>query len=400
MQFYQQITDGLYRLGVNDRRISRFENMFPIPNGISYNTYLLTGEKTVLLDTVDACYISQFLDNLEGALQGRDLDYMIVSHMEPDHSSAITTVLMKYPNCEVITNAKGKQLLEQFYKGAEIKNLREVKDLEVLDIGNRKLTFYFAPMVHWPEVMMVMTDRGEFFTADAFGSFGAIEGHIFSDTFQLSESNIDEIRRYYTNIVGKHGRSVEQLLNKVKDCEINMILPLHGTIHRTPDRIQFMLEKYTTWAKFEKEEDGVLIAFASMYENTQLAADILAYYLAEEGVEHIRVMDVSGVDQSYLVGQAHRFSNMVVTALNYNAELYPNMDAFLRDLVATGYKNRKISYITNLSWGGRAIDITKSIFEKANLTEVGDLVTIKSSATDENIEQLKELAKAIKESLQ
>ncbi|MDO5716220.1 MAG: FprA family A-type flavoprotein [Tissierellia bacterium] len=399
MYFYQEVAEQMFRLGVNDRRISRFENMFPMPEGVCYNSYLLMGEKNLLMDTVDACFMDQFLENLEAALQGKALDYIVISHMEPDHSTAIEAVMRAHPECKLVGNAKSFQFMEQFYGEQPKERWIEVKDGDTLDIGNRTLQFIFAPMVHWPEVMMTMTDRGELFTADAFGSFGAIAGHIFSDTMELDEAFMNEARRYYINIVGKHGKNVTALLKKLEGKDIQMILPLHGPIHRTQENIQKMVEKYRVWASFEPEEKGVLIALASMYGNSALAMDMLAYYLVEEGVKNVKIYDVSGTDYSYITAAAHRYSHLVITPLTYNMELYPKMDAFLRDLVGTGYKNRTYSLVGNASWGGKAVKMAEEILAPAKCEKIGEDLMLKSAATQENLEELRNLAKEIAASL-
>lgn len=399
MFFYENISYDLIRLGVNDRRISRFENMYPIPRGISYNSYLIKGDKNTLFDTVDTCFMDQFLQNLDAALDGGDLHYLVMSHMEPDHSSAISLVLQKYPNCKLIGNKKSFQFLEQFYHIENKDNYVVVNDGDTLDIGSRVLTFKFAPMVHWPEVMFTQTDKGELFTSDAFGTFGAIEGHITSDNIDLDEHFYSEARRYYFNIVGKFGRNTMAILKKIDLEAVKAILPLHGPVHLDKEKITQFVEKYKLWADYIPEEQGVLIAYASMYGNTELAADTLAYYLSLEGVRHIRVYDVSGTHHSEIISEAHRFSNLVITPINYNTELYPAMDSFLRELVATGYSGRNYSVITNGSWGGRSEAVADEILSKSKMTKLGETVTIKSAPSTENLEELKVLAKEIKNSL-
>lgn len=261
MFFYQQLENDLYRIGVNDRRTARFENMFPMPDGVSYNSYLIKDEKKVLFDTVDASFINDFYSNLNHALGEDKLDYLVITHMEPDHSSAINMVLKDHPDCKLVGNKKTFQFLEQFF-GDEFKDrYLEIKNGETLEIGKRTLEFIFAPMVHWPEVMFVLSSEGELFSADAFGTFGAIEGHYSSDLIDMDRAFIDEARRYYINIVGKQGRSVIAILKKLEGKDIKMILPLHGPIHRQKDKIEYFIKKYTTWASFENEEDGVLIAY-------------------------------------------------------------------------------------------------------------------------------------------
>ena len=399
MFFYQQLENDLYRIGVNDRRTARFENMFPMPDGVSYNSYLIKDEKKVLFDTVDASFINDFYSNLNHALGEDKLDYLVITHMEPDHSSAINMVLKDHPDCKLVGNKKTFQFLEQFF-GDEFKDrYLEVKNGETLEIGKRTLEFIFAPMVHWPEVMFVLSSEGELFSADAFGTFGAIEGHYSSDLIDMDRAFIDEARRYYINIVGKQGRSVIAILKKLEGKEVKMILPLHGPIHRQKDKIEYFIKKYTTWASFESEEDGVLIAYSSMYGNTEEAADMLAYELSENGVKNIHIYDVSEYDYSYIISDAHKFSNFVYTAINYNTDLYPRMDAFLRELVGTGFQNRKVSVITNMSWGGRAEKIAEEILEGSKLEKIGETISLKSSLDEEKVGEIKELAKAIADSM-
>ena len=399
MFFYQQLENDLYRIGVNDRRTARFENMFPMPDGVSYNSYLIKDEKKVLFDTVDASFINDFYSNLNHALGEDKLDYLVITHMEPDHSSAINMVLKDHPDCKLVGNKKTFQFLEQFF-GDEFKDrYLEVKNGETLEIGKRTLEFIFAPMVHWPEVMFVLSSEGELFSADAFGTFGAIEGHYSSDLIDMDRAFIDEARRYYINIVGKQGRSVIAILKKLEGKEVKIILPLHGPIHRQKDKIEYFIEKYKTWGSFESEEDGVLIAYSSMYGNTEEAADMLAYELSENGVKNIHIYDVSEYDYSYIISDAHKFSNFVYTAINYNTDLYPRMDAFLRELVGTGFQNRKVSVITNMSWGGRAEKIAEEILANAKLEKIGETISLKSSLDEEKVGEIKELAKAIAESM-
>lgn len=399
MFFYQQLENDLYRIGVNDRRTARFENMFQMPDGVSYNSYLIKDEKKVLFDTVDASFINDFYSNLNHALGEDKLDYLVITHMEPDHSSAINMVLKDHPDCKLVGNKKTFQFMEQFFGDKFTDRYLEVKNGETLEIGKRTLEFVFAPMVHWPEVMFVLSSEGELFSADAFGTFGAIEGHYSSDLIDMDRAFIDEARRYYINIVGKQGRSVSAVLKKLEGKEVKMILPLHGPIHRQKEKIEYFIDKYKTWAGFESEEDGVLIAYSSMYGNTEEAADMLAYELSENGVKNIHIYDVSEYDYSYIISDAHKFSNFVYTAINYNTDLYPRMDAFLRELVGTGFQNRKVSVITNMSWGGRAEKIAEEILANAKLEKIGETISLKSSLDEEKVGEIKELAEAIAESM-
>lgn len=399
MYFYQKLEDDLYRLGVNDRRTARFENMFPMPDGVSYNSYLIKDEKNVLFDTVDASFIKSFCDNLTHVLEGAGLDYLVITHMEPDHSSAISYVMEKYPNCKIIGNAKTFSFIDNFF-GDDFKDKYvEVKNGEKMSIGKRELEFIFAPMVHWPEVMFVLTSAGELFSADAFGTFGSIEGHYTSTLIDFDGKFLDEARRYYINIVGKQGRSVINVLNKLSGRDIKKILPLHGPSHVDADKIKTFIEKYKIWASFAKEEDGVLLAYSSMYGNTEQAVDILACELSILGVKNIHIYDVSEYDYSYIISDAHKYSNFVYTAINYNTDLYPRMDAFLRELAGTGFQNRRVSVITNMSWGGRGEKIAEEILAGSKLERVGETVAIKSSLNEEDVEKLKDLAKSIADSM-
>lgn len=402
MQFTKKVYNNIYWVGANDRRLNRFENMFSLPNGVSYNSYIIKDEKNVLMDGADSSVLRTYLENVSYVLDGEDLDYIVVQHMEPDHCGSIDFILKNYPNCKFVGNSKTIKLFNQFYPNEEFSEDRfiEIKDNDELNIGKRNLKFIFAPMVHWPEVFMTYeTSEGLFFSADAFGSFDVIEGHIDAKYYIKKDSWLDENRRYYINIVGKHGKMVTNLLKKVADFEINAIFPLHGPIYSDKESIDFILNKYDKWANFKPEEKGVNIVFSSMYGNTELVSDLLASKLDEIGVENIKLTDVSETDFSYIIADCHKFSNQVFVAMNYNAELYYKMDALLRELVGTGYKNRHISFIHNYSWGGKSLEQAKAILEGKNLTHIGEDFIINSSMTNKQEKDLENLARAIKEDL-
>ena len=401
MQNIREVLENIYYVGVNDRRITRFENMFPLENGVAYSSYIIKDEKNVLLDSVESGFTRQYLQNIEAALDGEELDYVIIHHMEPDHCRNIDFVLKKYPNAKFVGNAKTFKFYEQFYSDEFKDRYYEVKDGDELNLGKHNLKFVFAPMVHWPEVMMTYeTNNGYFFSADAFGSFNALEGHIKAKNIIHRGDWLDQARRYYVNIVGKFGKQVQALFKKVEGLEINAILPLHGPVYDDKESIDFILDKYTKWATYTPEEKGVVICFASMYGDTEEAADILASELADLGVEEdIEIYDVSNTDPSYMIAACHRFSNAVFAPINYNSGLYYKMEAFLTELVGTGYQNRHISFLNNWSWGGTSLKVSKEILEKGKHEYIGEDVLVNSSVKDEQVEGLKALAKAIKEDL-
>lgn len=400
MQFYREVCKNVYWVGANDRRLKRFENMFPLRNGVTYNSYLIKDEVNVLMDNIDSSATRQYLENVESVLNGEKLDYLIVQHIEPDHCGSIDFLLKEHPECKFVGNAKTFKLFEQFYSDKYRNRYYEVKDMDELNIGERTLKFVFAPMVHWPEVMVTYDTKDKLlFSADAFGAFNVIEGNFEASKYIHRESWMDEARRYYINIVGKHGRMVMNLFKKIEGLPINVILPLHGPIYDDPESISIILDKYKHWASFTPEEKGVCIVFASMYKDTELAADILASELSKLNVENIRIYDVSDTDFSYIISDCHRYSNTVFAPINYNANNYHKMDAFVRELVGTGYSNRHISFLNNWSWGGKSLDQTKEVLESGKHTYIGEDVKINSSMKEEQLEQIIELAKAIKADL-
>ncbi|MGB4609502.1 MAG: FprA family A-type flavoprotein [Saccharofermentanales bacterium] len=402
MYYKRKIADDIYYVGESDRRLERFENMFELPSGVAYNSYLITDEKTALLDGIDETVSERYYENIRFALDGRDLDYLIVNHVEPDHCSSINNVLREYPEAVMVITQKGLQFMEQFYNLDYLDRVMIVKEGDQLDLGKHQLEFIMAPNVHWPEVMVTYDHTDKIlFSADAFGSFGAIEGHLFADQVNFERDWLAEARRYYINIVGRQGASVMRLFKKLEDKDINLIAPLHGLVFRTPDLISMILEKYTKWATYEPEEQGVVLVVASMYGDSQNMNDILAAMLADRGVENIRVYDISKTPPSGIIADLFRFSNAVFTCLTYNTMLYPGMDALMRELVMLNYANRRISYLENQSWGGRALAIAQEIFSKSkNLEVIGEPFKIKSSVAPEQIDDLMKLADEIAESMQ
>ena len=363
----RKITEDLFWIGASDRRLALFENVYPIPMGVSYNSYVLKDEQTVLLDTVDSAVAEQFFANLKHILGDKKLDYLVVNHMEPDHCSQIARVMDMYPSAKIVCTAKTKQMIAQFFGiSASEEQFVLVKDGDVLKTGKHEFAFVSAPMVHWPEVMVTFdkTD-GILFSADAFGTFGAINGNIFADEVDFERDYLNEARRYYANIVGKYGPQVLSLLKKASALEIKMICPLHGFIWRK--NIAYLVEKYLKWAEYVPEEKGVVIAYGSIYGNTENACEILAAKLAEKGVKNIKMYDVSVTHGSYIIGEAFRASHLVFAAPTYNAGIFINMENLLRDITAHNLQNRTIALMDNGSWAATCNKQMKEELQKFTL---------------------------------
>lgn len=395
----RKITDDIFYVGGNDRRLALFENMFPIPRGVSYNAYLLKDEKTVLLDTVDSSIAQQFIENVTYVLDGRILDYVVVNHMEPDHCALLEQIVLRYPQVQLIGNAKTFQMVKQFYDFDFENQAVTVKEGDTFPTGKHELSFVMAPLVHWPEAMVTYDKTsGILFSADAFGTFGALDGAIFNDEMEFDKDWLEDARRYYSNIVGKYGKQVQTLMKKASALDIRMICPLHGPIWR--DNLGFILDKYTKWSTYEAEEQGVLIVYGSMYGNTENAANILASELAEAGVKKIAVYDVSGIHMSYLVSEVFKYSHLVIAAPTYNGGLYPVMEHFIRDLKALNVQNRTAAVLENGTWALAAAKKTLGLFEEMkDITLLEPTVSIKSSLKQPQRENIRELAKTIKENL-
>ena len=345
----KKIASDLVWVGANDRRLAMFEGVYSVPAGVSYNSYLLTDEKTVLFDTVDKAVSRTFFENLEHELGGRPLDYVIVHHMEPDHSATLSELLLRHPETTVVCNDKTAVMIAQFFGKDAVKNMQLVKEGDVLSAGAHELTFYLAPMIHWPEVMMTYDKSAHtLFTADAFGVFGALNGAIFADEVDFDRDYLKEARRYYTNIVGKYGVQVQNLFKKIAGLDIQMLCPLHGFVWRRD--LGYILEKYNLWSTYTPEEKGVVIAYASIYGNTELACQALANALSEEGVRDIRMYDVSVTDSSEILSEAFRRSHLVLASVTFNGGLFPNMEKLLLELRSHGLKNRTVALMENGTW--------------------------------------------------
>ena len=369
MYTVRKVTEDLYYVGGDDRRLALFENIFPIPEGVSYNSYLLMDEKTVLVDAVDWSITREYIINVSRVLDGRDLDYMIVNHMEPDHCSSIELMLQRYPNLKIISSEKGVMFMRQFGYHVDDRYI-EVKEGDTMNFGKHTLAFVEAPMVHWPEVLMTYdTTNGVLFSADAFGSFIANNGRLFADEVDWDRDYLDEARRYYTNIVGKYGTFVQKALEKAGTLDIKYICPLHGLVWR--DNFGYILDKYTHWATYEPEEEGVLIVYASMYGNTEYAAQALASKLCEAGITDISLRDVSSTHVSTLIAEAFKYSNIVLASVTYNLGVYPPMQNFIEDMKALNLQNRAVSIIGNGSWAPQAAEkMEKYLDEEMRLMDV------------------------------
>ena len=396
----KKITENLFWVGANDRRIALFEGVYHAPQGVSYNSYILLDDKTGLLDTVDKAVTHQFMENVAHVLNGRTLDYLIINHMEPDHCAEIPTILAKYPEVKIVCNAKIKTMMEQFFD-FEIseEQFQIVNEGDVLNTGKHNLTFLMAPMVHWPEVMVTYDTTDKIlFSADAFGSFGAIDGNIFADEVNWENRYLNEARRYYTNIVGKYGPQVQMLLKKVSSIEIDMICPLHGYVWRK-DLGKF-IDLYQKWSTYTPEINSVMIAYASVYGGTQNAAEILAGELAELGVKDIKMFDVSVTHSSYVVSDMFKYSHIVFASTTYNNGIFVEMENLIHDIVAHNIQNRKVAVIENGSWAPQAGRLMTELLSQIKNTEfISSGVSIKSAVKSEKREELKNLAKAIVESM-
>ena len=401
MESIRKITEDLYFVGANDRRIALFENIYPVDSGVSYNSYLLMDEKTVLLDTVDKNASSEFLTNVKAVLKDRNLDYIVVNHMEPDHCAMIEEIVERYPDVKIVANQKTVNMIKQFFNFDIDSRVVLVKENDTLNTGKHTLAFVMAPMVHWPEVMVTYDTTDKIlFSADAFGTFGAIDGNLYTDEVDYEKDWLDENRRYFTNIVGKYGPQVQATLKKASALDIEMICPLHGHIWRDKKDIEFILDKYNLWSTYTPEEKSVVIAYASIYGHTEVAANILANTLADKGVKNIKVYDVSKTDHSYIISDAFKYSTLVFASITYNNEIFPKMEALLHEVAAHNIQNRDIALIENGSWGPSANKKMKSILEKLkNCNFIEEEVTIKSALKEDSLNSLNNLADQIIKSL-
>jgi flavorubredoxin len=391
MRCTRMIDEDIVWVGADNRRPTLFEAVYPVPHGMSYNSYLILDDKVTLIDTVDRAVTDVFIENLEKTLDGRAIDYLVIQHMEPDHSATLFDVLLRYPDCTVVCNKKTYDMITAF-KNRNVK-AHLVNDSDTLCLGKHTLSFIFAPMVHWPEVMVSydMT-TGTLFSADAFGSFGALGGAIFADEVDFDRDHIDEARRYYSNIVGKYGMQVKSLLNKASNLDIKKICPLHGYVWR--ENIAYYVNKYLLWSAYEPEERGVMIAYASVYGNTENVANALACRLYEKGIK-ASLYDVSATDPSYIVADAFKFSHLVFASVTYNGGAFVLMENLLCDLSSHGIRDRKVALIENGSWAPSAAKRMRQILEPLKGIEfIGNDISFRSamhSDTDGSIDKLADM---------
>ncbi|MBQ8408795.1 MAG: flavin reductase [Clostridia bacterium] len=394
----RKITDTLTWVGGNDRRLAMFEGVYSVPDGVSYNSYVLEDEKIAVFDTVDKAVSRVFFENLEHVLGDRQPDYLVVHHMEPDHAATMGEFVRRYPEAKIVCNAKIAGMIKQFFEFDIDSRAHIVNEGDVLELGAHKLTFVNAPMVHWPEVMMSyeMTD-GILFSADAFGHFGALNGAIFADEVDFDRDYLEEARRYYTNIVGKYGTQVESVLKKAAGLDIKLLCPLHGFVWR--ENIRYFVEKYVKWATYTPEVSGVVIAYASVYGNTENAAEILSTMLREKGIKTV-MFDVSVTPASEIISAIFKYSHVVFASTTYNAGIFVNMESLLYDVVAHNVKKRTVAFIENGSWAPASGKQMRELVSKIKDTAViENTVTVRSAVKSNTLDELRALADAIEATL-
>ncbi|KOA20024.1 flavo-diiron protein FprA1 [Clostridium homopropionicum DSM 5847] len=398
MYCVRNVTEDLYWVGGNDRRLALFENIHPIERGVSYNSYLLLDEKTVLFDTVDWSICRQFLENIKAVLGDRTLDYMVINHMEPDHAACIEEIVLRYPDVKVVCTEKAAMFMHQF--GFEISDLIiQVKEGDTMSFGKHNVVFVSAPMIHWPEAMVTYdTTNGVLFSADAFGSFISLDGRLFNDEVNFDRDWIDEARRYYTNIVGKYGPHVQALLKKAGTIDIKMICPLHGPVWRND--FGYILDKYIKWSSYEPEEKGVLIVYGTMYGNTEAAANDLATRLVKKGMTNIAMYDVSKTHMSYLISESFKYSHIVLASVTYNLKIYPPMLDYIMDMKALNLQKRTFAIMENGSWAPQSGKLMRDLIEEMKEMTILDAdITVNSSLKEDDADSMDAIADSIIESM-
>ena len=395
MQNTRKVTDDIIWVGCNDRRLARFENIFPLQNGVSYNSYLVMDEKITLFDTMDSNATEQFIENIDYVLDGKAVDYLVVQHMEPDHCANIARLLRKFPEMKLVVNAKTVKMIEQFFHVVEADKLVVVKEGDTLNTGKHTFTFVMAPMVHWPEVMVTYDSTEKvLFSADAFGTFGALNGNIFNDEVDFEKDWLHEARRYYANIVGKYGVPVQALLKKATGLDIQVICPLHGPVWRS--ELGYFIDKYDKWSKYEPEDKEVVIIYGSIYGHTEAAANALATKLAIKGLKKIKVYDVSQTHVSDLIAEIFRASHIVLACSTYNGGIYPPMENLLADMKALAVQNRTVAIMENGTWAPAAGRLmVKELEEMKNINILDMKLAIKSALQNDREAELDTFAQQI-----
>lgn len=380
------VTDSIEYVGVNDRTIDLFESQYIVPNGMSYNSYVIKDEKTIIMDTVDRRATNEWIDNIEKTLDGKKADYLVVSHLEPDHSANIQLLAEKYPEMKIILNQKASDMMKQFFDVDFSDRFFIVKEGEIIELGNHKLQFFMAPMVHWPEVMVTYEQTEKvLFTADGFGKFG---------TLDTEEDWACEARRYYFNICGKYGAQVQLLLKKAANLDIKIICPLHGPVLK--ENLEYYINKYDVWSSYKSEDEGVLIAYNSIHGNTGKAIETLEEILKENGEENVVVSDLAREDMAEVIEDAFRYDKLIIATPTYDAGLFPTTELFLRELKHKNYQNRKVGIVQNGSWAPMAAKCVKDILtDMKDINVCENIVTIKTRMNDENVQEMKDLVKEI-----
>ncbi|ASB50933.1 FprA family A-type flavoprotein [Alkalitalea saponilacus] len=386
-----KLTDHIYYVGVNDRRTALFENLWPLERGVAYNSYIIDDEKVTLIDTVEIGYIDKFLSKIRAAIGDKPIDYLIINHMEPDHAGSVKILSELYPDMKLVGNKKTRPMVEGFFGITD--KFKEVGEGDSLVLGHHQLQFFMVPMVHWPETMVTYNPEHKIlFSADAFGSFGTLDGGIFDDELDI-EYFIDEMRRYYSNIVGKYGNPVQKALSKLSGLEIKTIAATHGPILR--ENIERIVTLYDKWSKYEAEENGVVIAYASMYGHTEEMAEVIARELALNGVKQIRIYDVSKTHASYIISDIFKYKGVILGSPTYSNELHPNMESLVNKLENMGVKNHLLGTFGSFTWSGAAVKRLDTFAEKMGWEVVGESVEEKHALKDEKYNACLNLARGM-----
>lgn len=398
----RQIAEDTHYIGVTDNRIHLFENIHPLPEGVTYNSYIILDEKTCVMDSVDWNFAKQYFENIDYMLDGRDLDYVVINHLEPDHASSLGEIMLRYPNATIVMSEKGATFARNFGFDVDAHPLHTVKEGDTLSLGKHTLTFLEAPMVHWPEVIVTLDlHTGVLYSADAFGTFGKLDGRLFDDEVDFEGEFLDHARRYFTNIVGKYGKPTMNLLAKAGPLldKIKMFAPLHGPVWRT--NLQYYIDKHVKWASYEPEEEGVLIVYGSMYGNTEEVAYLMANELAKRGVTKMKMYDASKTHHSYIIADAFKYSHMLIASVTYNLTLYPPVKTLLEDMHMLNLQNRKVALVENGSWSPQAGKVMTEMFGKMRNMEIlnGEYTHFTSSLNEEKRVEIMNLVDVIAKSL-
>ena len=390
-----KISESIFLLSENDRRTHLFENFWPLPNGVAYNSYLIFDEKTVLIDTVEYGHSAQYFEDIAQILHGRSLDYLVINHMEPDHSGSIKSIIEKYPSCTIVGNQRTFPMIDGFF-GINY-NKKIINEGDVLELGKHKLIFYMIPMVHWPETMITYDSTTNIaFTGDAFGSFGSLDGGIFDDEINLHFYE-DEMRRYYSNIVGKYGAQVQKALEKLSGLDIKMLAATHGPIWRSD--LKYIIDKYNYWSKYQAEEKGVIIAYGSMYGNTEKMADVIARELSANGVKNIKIYDSSKTHISFIISDIWKYSGLILGSCAYNAGIFTPMGELINKLESYGIKNRHLALFGSSSWSGGGLKTLEKWAENMQLQTIGPKPEARNSPKANDFEQCREIGRLMAEAI-